>query len=60
MQFVPQWDGTALHRQVMEQGAQALLDRLYDMQEQDREMLRVPRFKLRDDTTAAAAEIEQR
>lgn len=60
MQFVPQWDGAALHRQVMEQGAQALLDRLYDMQEQDREMLRVPRFKLRDDTTAAAAEIEQR
>jgi len=57
---VPQWDGAALHRQVMEQGAQALLDRLYDMQEQDREMLRVPRFKLRDDTTAAAAEIEQR
>ena len=60
MQFVPQWDGAALHRQVMEQGAQALLDRLYDLQEQDREMLRVPRFKLRDDTTAAAAEIEQR
>ena len=42
---------------LLEQGAQKLMDNLFEKQEQDRDMLLVPRFKLRDDTTAAAARI---
>lgn len=55
--FMPGWDAAALHRMLLEQGAQTLMDNLFEKQEQDRDMLLVPRFKLRDDTTAAAARI---
>lgn len=55
--FMPGWDAAALHRMLLEQGAQKLMDNLFEKQEQDRDMLLVPRFKLRDDTTAAAARI---
>ena len=39
-------------------GVSELMDFLYEKQEQDKEMLLVPRFKLRDDTTAIAAQIK--
>ena len=55
--FMPGWDAAALHRMLLEQGAQTLMDSLFEKQEQDRDMLLVPRFKLRDDATAAAARI---
>ena len=57
-EFVPEWDAGTLHKLLMERGAESLMDTLFKMQEQDRQMLRVPRFKLRDDTTAAAARLE--
>ena len=57
-EFVPQWDAETLHRLLLDRGPERLMDTLYEMQEQDRQMLRVPRFKLRDDTTAAAARLE--
>ena len=42
-----------LHRAAEAQELPALLDRLYALQEADRDMLQVPRFKFRDDASAA-------
>ena len=39
-------------------GVSELMDFLYEKQEQDKDKLLVPRFKLRDDTTAIAAQIK--
>ena len=58
-QFVPQWDAATLHKRVLDQGAGSLMDILYEKQERDRALLAVPRFKLRDDTSVAAAQIEE-
>lgn len=58
-QFVPEWTPAVLHKQVLTQGAQSLMDILYEKQEQDRAMLAVPRFKRRDDTSTVAAQIEE-
>ena len=35
------------------------MDILHEKQEQDRALLAVPRFKLRDDTSVAAAQVEE-
>ena len=35
------------------------MDILYEKQERDRALLAVPRFKLRDDTSVAAAQVEE-
>ena len=58
-QFVPQWDAATLHKRVLDQGAGSLMDILYEKQERDRALLAVPRFKLRDDTSVAAAQVEE-
>ena len=41
-----------LHREVKKSGFQALYQTLWDLQEKDGEMIRLPRFKLRDDASA--------
>lgn len=56
-EFIPKWDAETLHGLLLERGAQSLMDILYEKQEQDWQMLQVPRFKLRDDTTVAAARL---
>ena len=58
-QFVPEWDAATLHKRVLDQGAGSLMDILYEKQERDRALLAVPRFKLRDDTSVAAAQVEE-
>lgn len=58
-QFMPQWDAAALHRESLRQGVDTLAALLYEKQEEDSEMLRVPRFKLRDDTSAITARIAE-
>lgn len=57
-QFMPGLDEAVLHRMLLTHGVYELMDFLYEKQEQDKEMLFVPRFKLRDDTTAIAAQIK--
>ena len=48
-------DLAGLHRLCLRDGLDAPADRLYALQEDDRAMLRLPRFKLRDDTSAILA-----
>ncbi len=48
-----------LHSTVKEQGAQAMYRTLYRLQEEDREMTRLPRFKLRDDASAGLMRLRE-
>lgn len=49
-------DLPGLHRQARARGLEPLADRLWALQEADRDLLRLPRFKLRDDASAVLAE----
>lgn len=49
-----------LHVQTERQGTAALADRLFSLQARDPTFRRVPRFKLRDDTSAAWARVQLR
>ena len=47
----------ALHEKVREAGVTSLADRLFALQEADADLCVLPRFKLRDDTSAVMAEL---
>lgn len=46
-----------LHKRTIQEGGEELAKRLFALQEADIDMLKLPRFKFRDDTTVAAGRI---